>query len=420
MSKLNSAYRLIIISFAALISCSVSGTTPQKMQDKADSLFISAYNFVDLAADTIQNNGHAMDSFYNAIQELKNATRDEICVVPIAHYGDSHIQAGFLTKVIMRNLALDYGNAGRGMIIPHKLCGKNEPADFSVVSPRKHVSATVMDSPADLPIGVSGVAIAAAAPTRYNIATLKRVGDEVDYRFSRILVFHDSLSPIITAADARTMDENGGSDIFRPYTTEINLLGLTDTITLKTYKEDQFSNGPIFGFSLENGSSGIIYHSMGVNGACYLHFGRRGDVARQCAALYPKLIIVSLGSNEASGYNFNDAVFTREMDSFVGELKAENPDAAILLTTPPQAMRRRNGVMSPNTNFERVANAIVAYGKLNNVAVLDLYRVTGGSGSAASWKKHNLMARDGIHYTEAGYKLQGLLIYKALANGLLR
>ena len=51
------------------------------------------------------------------------------------------------------------------------------------------------------------------------------------------------------------------------------------------------------------------------------------------------------------------------------------------------------------------------------MAFIDLYGATGGEGSAESWAEYGLMGRDRIHYTEEGYRVQGLLIYNALYNG---
>ncbi|MEG0656654.1 MAG: GDSL-type esterase/lipase family protein, partial [Mucinivorans sp.] len=214
-------------------------------------------------------------------------------------------------------------------------------------------------------------------------------------------------------------DENGGDDIFRSYTTAINLVKATDTLTLITKSEPPFTSGPIYGFSLENDRSGVIYHTIGVNGACYLHWGRYADVARQSEAFDPRLIIISLGSNEASGSNFIESVFLEEVDSFVSRLRAINPTSAVLLVSPAEAMRRVKGSRTrrPNLNFEKVSLALAKYAAEHGVAFFDLYRATGGATSSAQWQAKGMLARDGLHYTPEGYRLQGALIFTALERG---
>lgn len=420
MVVLNKIYKSVLLAAIALGGCSSSVSTTDADIEHSDSLFIASFDFVNSKADTIVDNSNSLAPFYEALRRLKEAQATDIAIVPIVHYGDSHVQGGVLTQTIMRRFADDFGNAGRGMVVPHKLAGKNEPSDFSITSNSKHIGANVIEPSREMSLGVSGVSIMAAPPTQYTISTLRGDDETIDYQFSRVVVFHDSLAPIIEVANKNAVDENGGSDIFRPFITELNLLGLTDTITLRTYRENEFARGPIYGFSLENGHNGVLYHSMGVNGACFLHWGRNNVAPAQCAALEPQLIIVSLGSNEAAGYNFISSVFEREMDSFISDLKAQNPGVPILLTTPPQAMRSRKGTVVPNANFEALRNSMITYAKANNIAIFDLYGATGANGSAAHWKKNELLARDGIHYTADGYKLQGLLIYNAIKRGLLR
>ena len=49
--------------------------------------------------------------------------------------------------------------------------------------------------------------------------------------------------------------------------------------------------------------------------------------------------------------------------------------------------------------------------------VWDLYKITNGFGSAYSWSRRGLMSRDRIHFTAEGYRLQGQLLFNALAKG---
>lgn len=419
-------YILVLLGICTVGCGSTSGAGAGVVDGEAlDSALIGSYNFVDVRRDTVCDSTRSLAPFYEALGRVSlariangsNGGGGQMPeVVSIVHYGDSHVQGGVLPQTIMRHFARKYGSAGRGMVVPHKLSRKNEPRDYAITSPSVHTALLLTERGEILSRGVSGVSVAAPAGARYNIRTLVLPDDKTDYRFSRVVVFHDSLAPIISAAREELMDESGGDDIFRSYTTLINLLRPTDSLDLVTYSDPPFSEGAIYGFSLENDSSGVIYHSMGVNGACFTHWGRYDQIARQSEALNPQLIIVSLGSNEASGANFDRAVFLSEVDSFVSKLRAANPAASILLVSPPEAMRRVRGGRKPNDNFEHVSIALQDYAKVNGLAFFDLYRVTGGRGSSMHWLTAGLLARDGLHYTPEGYALQGVLIYRALQN----
>ena len=58
--------------------------------------------------------------------------------------------------------------------------------------------------------------------------------------------------------------------------------------------------------------------------------------------------------------------------------------------------------------------AIIEYAKTHQCAVWDLYGIMGGTGSMSVWVKQKLAAKDYVHFSGAGYKLQGNLLFNAL------
>lgn len=411
---------MLIISSLLLGSCSAqeSISSIDKVK-RLDSATFNKYPFINIASDTIIDPNGSMDSFLGQLLQLSDSGNVSLLQVPILHYGDSHIQAGYLTEIVRRRLQLVFGNAGRGMVVPLKLASSNEPRDYSISSPNRFESAKVVNRGIlAFGPGVSGVAIKSELPV-FNISAHDIPEDSIDYKFNRVVVFHDSLSPMITAKP-ELMADNYGSDIFYGYTTNIELADPAKEIELYTYKDKQFSNGPFYGFSLENNNSGILYHALGVNSACYLHWGLRDQVARQSVALNPSLIIISMGSNEAAGRNFIESVFLREVDTFVSQLRSANPNTPILITSPVEVMRRSNGRYTPNTNFTLVSMALNKYCIQNGLAYLDLFHIMGGVNSSRLLDDANLLQRDRIHFTIEGYTLQGLLIFNAIINDYLK
>lgn len=390
----------------------------QSDQQYLDSVLLSSYSFIDVAADTIIDPTGSMASFFDALDSIQSG----MATVPIIHFGDSHIQGGMLSEAVMRRFATKYGTAGRGFITPHRMIGKNEPRHYSIAAlPARNGGITIIDAESrSANIGISGVAANCPANTKLTLRVLPLPDDPTDHQFTRIVAFHDSLAPIITTTDPSLLDDAGGSDIFNSFSTEINLLNPTDSIDLRTYADGEYSNGAIYGFSLENGKPGVIYHSIGVNGACFLHWGRNKAVASQTCALQPRLIIISLGSNEASGNNFNTDVFINQMDSFIAPLMANNPGVPILLVTPAEAMRGRGSSQKPNTNFKHVQAAMKSYAEQKGIALFDMYAATSATGSAEKWKAASLLSRDGIHYTVDGYTVQGILLFNAMTNAAQR
>lgn len=409
--------------FASLLlfSCSAQDavSTIEKVK-QIDLETIEKYPFVNFGNDTIIDPSNSMDPFFEQLMNLYNRQEDQLInQVPIIHYGDSHIQGGYLTEVVRRRLQKVFGNAGRGLVVPLKMANTNEPRDYSISS-QNRFDATKITQRGTLTYepGVGGIAINASLPV-FNISVYDVPEDTMDYKFNRIVVFHDSLAPMITAKNELIVDDYG-SDIFYNYTTNIELAKPTKEVELYTYISDKFANGPLYAFSLENNNDGILYHSIGVNGACFLHWGLRGQVAKQSKALNPQLIIISMGANEAAGRNFIEAVFLHEVDTFVAQLREVNPNTPILITAPAEAMRRTRNGFVPNNNYALIAKALKSYCAQNKLAFLDLFNIMGGEQSAKTMDNAKLMQRDKLHFTIEGYNLLGVVIYNAIINDFLK
>ena len=177
----------------------------------------------------------------------------------------------------------------------------------------------------------------------------------------------------------------------------------------------------------ETGKPGLVYHAMGVNGAQCSHFNTEGNLEKICE-LKPDLIILSFGTNEAQG-NYVESTHRLVLDSLVSSLRRRCPKATIMLTTPPGAYRmlrirhRRNGrnyytyQRQPNPNTQRVTSVLRDYAQKNGLPLWDLYNVVGGQKyGLRNWTGANMMRRDRIHYTDAGYRLMGGLLAEALIN----
>ncbi|MEG1608219.1 MAG: GDSL-type esterase/lipase family protein [Mucinivorans sp.] len=385
---------------------------------EADSALLFQYPFLNLLSDTIIDPTGSMDSFRSTLELLGGPQVDSLAVhCSVVHYGDSHIQAGHLSETVMHRLQNQYGNAGRGTIVPYRLMSSNEPRDYSIRSNTIFERASIIERSPCCPPGVTGITL--KGPRAGYFFTLRSfVVPEYpnqDYRFNRVVVLHDSLAPMVTAKE-ELLDTEAFSDIYNCYSTSIDLKEASDSLELYTYAKGDLSTGGIYGFSLENGHSGVLYHSLGVNSACYLHWGAYPEIATQSVALQANLIIVSLGTNEAAGGNFIDEVFYNEIDSFISGLRRANPTVPILLTTPVENMRSKRRSREVNRNIARVAQTIKDYGQDHGIAVLDLFEACGGSGSVVKWNEASMMQRDKIHFTPQGYNIQGLLIYYALIS----
>lgn len=168
------------------------------------------------------------------------------------------------------------------------------------------------------------------------------------------------------------------------------------------------------GLARETGNPGMVYHMIGINGATCTSFTNAMQI-NEIAELNPDLIIISLGTNESHGRGYLPSVHERQMDDLLGMLHHACPNAAFLLTTPPGSYIRYRRRRSVNTRTPLVATTIKDYAKKHGYPVWDMYNIVGGRERAClNWVNGNYMVRDRVHYTVAGYTLQGNLLYEAL------
>ncbi|GJM32499.1 MAG: hypothetical protein DHS20C18_15000 [Saprospiraceae bacterium] len=168
----------------------------------------------------------------------------------------------------------------------------------------------------------------------------------------------------------------------------------------------------IYGISLENTrNNGIVYHSIGVNGATHFHFNQAKHFAKDLPWLEPDLIIVSLGTNESVGSDPDLHKFAEDVDLFYQNIADNCPDVPVLVTTNSDILRKRK---YPNEGTKPIKEALVQKAGESGFGLWDLHELMGGQGAIRAWQKAGLAHTDFIHFTEAGYTLQADLLFAAL------
>lgn len=157
------------------------------------------------------------------------------------------------------------------------------------------------------------------------------------------------------------------------------------------------------GFVVENNQPGVIYHSIGVNGARIVDYAKYPLFFEQLSILNPDLIVLSFGTNESFA-KMSDSEYIYQLNDFVASIQDKNKDAIILVMTPPPSMFRRTRV---NTYVSDYSKSLMG---INNLPVWDLYsRMGGASGISTRGEYARKMDRRKVHYTVEGYQSQGEL-----------
>jgi lysophospholipase L1-like esterase len=357
--------------------------------------YLKSYTFIDPAKNVLQNDQDALKPLYMKLLQLRNGLRDQVVIYQI---GDSHVQSGYFSGTARSALQKYFGNAGRGLIFPYRLARTNQPDDYQISSAN---SFRRIDNPRSL----SGYSIANSAEAELKIKTNSFF--KIDCKFNQVLLYanKDASMEFARQQNLGTLDRQETSAY------SIHHLRFQEPVNTATIIVPE-NMRELYGLSLERDEAGLLYHSMGVNGAGFYTMADQEIMFEQIPLIKPDLILISLGTNDAQG-RFRAEVMRKNLLSFMTKLEDSNPDTPILFSLPPDS--RKGG--KTNRDIDHVAEVIREYAEDHGHALWDLHDVMGGSGSMAKWRSNAMAAKDYLHFTPKGYMLQGHLFYQALIKG---
>lgn len=379
-----------------------------------NDLFRASYPFIKKSANAICLNGADWTGLSRRYASCDSGN------FSFVHIGDSHLQADISTGEMRKQFQRLKGNAGRGLVVPFRLSGSNEPVDYRFTLDCSYTSSRILKRPWSTEMDFTGVGI---APSRRNFELkIESIGDDVSkFRFVRLYVDKGLRITNVSSGEKDNIrcsvdydDDDGYLDIF-----------LSEALSDVTLECQSRGFATFHGALLSNEENGVFYHVIGNNGATYMSYNVLGNFGHRLSTLYPDLIIISLGTNDAFG-KMDSSEFYYALDAMIRDIKKCNPECQILLTTPMECQRRirtgkgnrRRSSYSVVENCKRFRDVLMDYGAKHGIAVYDWWLVAGGEGSSSKWLSQQLLSRDRVHLTHAGYRVAGLLLYEALQNVL--
>ena len=393
---------ILLCLFIPGLSSIFAQTIP--VNDKALSRI---YPFINSSINNISREKE-FDSFFKKLFSLKTEGKGTVSIV---HIGDSHIQADYFTSVVRNSLQQFFGDAGRGLVFPYQLAQSNAPPDIGSFSNNIWQYNRVAHPEIPIASGISGYCI----QTNDSIAAfnlfIKNPDINGTHLFTRLKIFSGNAEWMLHANHNNNpfliKNEEADSSLFK----EIILDQPADSFSLTSLPSGNLKK--FYGVTLENTTPGIIYHTIGVNGATYDSYNNASLFWQQLPALKADLYIISLGTNEAQKIGLDQKVFVQQMNLFLEKLKATAPNAAILITTPADDYYKRR---RPNIMLKQISNSISNYCMRHNISLWDMYHITGGYRSAYRWLKKGMMNNDRVHFTNDGYRVQASFFFNAFAK----
>ena len=412
-------------------------------------------------------NVSAVVAFYEKLYQLEQTKQGKINIV---HIGDSHIQADLFTAKIRSQFQSVFGNGGFGFTFPFSVVKTNNSAPIRYSAAGNFQSFRNLYADANRPVGLSGFSMETTSKdfaiqlivkdAQYNFTKLKVITPQnvnlFDVSVSNKSIVIERKVPKKITHKVKPGEVLGG--IANKYNVSLKALkkanGLksdmirdgkilniptkgtqSKTITKTEYipidlQPSLFSNDynseipldkiaivpnqeidyfALNGLVLENDNSGVIYHSIGVNGAKASDYNKFPLFYNQLPALNPDLVIISLGTNESFDKQSGEQYY-EHLDKMIVSIKEKNPQTAVLvMTSPPSILHRKYN----NTFIEDYSAKIKQKAIEKNYAIWDLLYVLGGNKAIYRNAAKGYMARDKVHYSKAGYEKQGELFFEA-------
>lgn len=360
-------------------------------------------------ADTVSNHQH-LAPFFNKLTILRLA---DTCrtKVNIIHIGDSHIQGDFLTSELRNAMQLYFGNAGRGLVFPHRLARSNESFDYRSQSSNRWQWASIRSrKPATLP-GFAGISLFSTDDMQeFSLFLNQRDSVETSFDYLQLICRNDS-SPNIAFVETNTHERQligfANDTLYHiPFKHAATMFSLQTSTKLI-----------VDGVVLGKNTKGIQYHVIGINGAHYSDYNKSDVFFTEMQFLHPDLVLISLGTNEGVNASITAQGVEIEASHMLANIRAAGISCPVVLITPFDNFYRRSKI---NIHLKKVQEGICKAAQHNNIAYIDMYSITGGQSSALQWRAQGLITSDRIHYNATGYRLQGKMIFNTLINSYLK
>ncbi len=397
--------QLVLPVIFLLVGCRLSA------QDEAWIYRVNPYNFIrtDLNEMHFPAGREKIHPFYNKLQKLLETGEGRVNIV---HIGGSHIQAGSYTGQMRTRFQTLNGdmNAGWGFMFPYRISRTNSPYGYYIRYSGTWSSIRNVESRKTGPLGVGGISATTASPLA-DLTILLEKENVIDYSFDRLRLFYlNDENNYEVKIDSSLLKSIKRTNEYIDFT----LIRKVDSLQIVLEKiPGTVGSFTCMGMETESAPNGVMYHSIGVNGAHVPAYLRCQLFEEQLHDLNPDLVILGIGINDAYGRRFSTSRFEDNYNQLILKIRAAAPQAAIVFTTNNDSYLYRRYV---NKNGEKVRDSMIKMARRYHAGVWDMFTVMGGLNSIVLWQKNNLAQSDRIHFTREGYLLVADLFFSALIN----
>jgi LysM repeat protein/lysophospholipase L1-like esterase len=369
------------------------------------------YPFIRYNQNYIEWNEYS--SIANLFDKIKQTSSRKLRVL---HIGDSHVQADIFTGYIRNEMQDIMYEGGRGFVFPYAAASTHAAYDYKTSCKGQwEYSRNVQPLPA-YDMGITGATI----HTEDSTASFKFIFNKSALKGNcNVLKIYCKCSP--ESFDLKLKATGLSAPLYIDCNTfndklyiEINLPAPSDTLEFFVNKTDTGQKYfECYGLLLEtNEDKGVLYNSVGINGAGLKSILKENLLLYQLSELNPDLVVIDVGLNDFYKMAFDSKQIEKNLSDIIDIIQRASPDASIILSDGQDVYYN----YWDEANCKTYATLMREIAFRKGCAFYDYYYVSGGQYSMLNWLKNKLAGYDKVHLTNPGYILRGELFLNALLN----
>ncbi len=364
-------------------------------------------------AEFLYDDTGALDAFYDRLGALENPGSEDH--VAILHYGDSPTTADLITGDVRALLQQRFGDAGHGYLLTAKPWEWYGHRGTDIAAHGWTMNTAVGKGHADI-YGLGGASFegASGASSRFILKDGTQTSMELSF-FAQ----PDGGTIAVSAAGAELATIDTKSDAREPGWRTVPLPAGTKAVDVKVVS----GRVELFGETFARSQRGILYDSLGLNGASttVLSRGFNADVwEAELRHDAPALVVINYGTNESNSAAFVEKQYEKELRSAIARIRTALPNVSILVMSPMDR-GERHGIddietMATIPEIVHIQKRVAADARC---AFFNTYDAMGGDGTMSRWYTGHprMVAADLIHPTPQGAGIIAQMFVKELLEG---
>lgn len=375
----------------------------------------------------IEDPAAALNNFYASL--TRTDAKQAGAITRITHYGDSPITNDGITSTVRRLMQEQFGDAGHGFILMNRPWAWYGHQAITFTSGGGWDDNPMGPGSSTGEFGLGGVSFSANGPGRYSRFAPASTG-ATGKNFSRMEVYYlqepsgGQFSVSVNGVGSQTVSTSGDAPTSGFYEIKAPSAG-ENTFEVKS------ASGKVrlFGAVIENDGPGVVYDSLGVNGAyagLLVTAMNESHWGEQLRHRNPNLVVINYGTNE-SQYASPDQMqrYEKDLREVIRRVRVALPAVSILVVSPMDRGKRvPGGKIVTMPSIPKLVEMQRRVALEENCAFFNTFQAMGGDGTMARWfagtGKNHLVGGDLTHPTTEGGEIVGSLIYEALKDGYVK